>query len=155
MTLTYPAFQATAEAMRYRRSVLQLTSWLKVLRGDADISGAIKVAQRRTREMVISAARNVCRLCNIRLAKDLGSELQSVAAQGIDMQFIFAATDPGLVMLREQSGVALTRLIKRGKLHTSVIDGADHTFTAMRARDKLIAIVTAHLTAAANRSAPR
>jgi hypothetical protein len=57
-------------------------------------------------------------------------------------------------MLREQSGISLPRLIKRGKLRTTLIDGADHTFTPKRARDSLVAIVTSHLAAYAKADKP-
>jgi len=153
MTLAYPEFHVTAETRRYRRTALQLASWAKLLRGGVDIATTVKVVTRRVSAITINTARNLCRLCNIRLSNDLGTELQILASRDIRMHFIFSSADPGYAMLREQSGSVFSRLTKRRKLRVTVITSADHTFTAKHARDRLVTVIVDHLSAFVDKAA--
>lgn len=145
MSLDYADFQVTSEAKRYSKSARQLSSWLKALRGEADLAAAAQVFTRRLGTRLTHVWREAGRTLGIALQDDLASELKRVAARRINMLFVFSSSDPGLSLLQEQGGRTVSRLAQQGALRISEIDGADHTFTAQWNRDQLIAVLMAHL----------
>lgn len=145
MSLDYADFQVTSESSRYARSAASLASWLKLLRGRVNLKTAATVFWKRFNVRGRNALRNVGRLLGVRLQDDLASELLRVARQSTDMFFVFSASDPGHVMLREQGGHVVDRLASREQLRIAIVQGADHTFTARWNRDQLIALLMKHL----------
>jgi hypothetical protein len=64
-----------------------------------------------------------------------------VQSQGTKMRFIFASTDPGHSMLREQGGSEVGHLLETGALTIDFIDQADHTFTPRAAQQNLLSLL--------------
>lgn len=145
MSLDYADFHVTSEANRYRKTALEFTAWLKLLRGQVDVLAAGRIFTKRLNAMATNSLREIARALHIPLREDLASELKRVAARKIDMLFVFSSSDPGLSLLKEQGGRTVGRLSRRDALRISMIDGADHTFTAHWTRDQLIMVLMAHL----------
>lgn len=145
MSLDYADFHVTSEANRYRKTALHLSSWLKVLRGQVDFAAAGRIFTKRLNSVVTNSLREVGRALHVPLREDLASELKRVAASKIDLLFVFSSSDPGLSLLKEQGGRTVERLSRQDALRISMIDGADHTFTAHWTRDQLIMVLMAHL----------
>jgi pimeloyl-ACP methyl ester carboxylesterase len=145
MSLEYGDFQATSESNRYVRSASSLASWIKLLRGRVDLRAAISVFTRRFVAITRNGLREIARVLGIDLKDDLASELRRITRQGTRIYFIFSASDPGHAMLREQAGRIVDKLRRDGQLRISIVDGADHTFTAHWNRDRLIELLMAHL----------
>jgi hypothetical protein len=145
MPLDYADFQVTSESIRYARSATTLTSWLKLLRGQVDMRAAATVFWKRLNAIARNTLRDVARRLRMRLDDDLASELLHIARQRTDMYFVFSASDPGHAMLCEQGGSIIRRLRRRDQLRISIVQGADHTFTAHWNRDQLVALLMAHL----------
>jgi len=57
------------------------------------------------------------------------------------LHFVFASGHPGHSLLRAQAGRALHRLAGSGALTLDFIDGADHTFTQLEARERLVVLL--------------
>jgi hypothetical protein len=74
-----------------------------------------------------SLRRDVARSLRIRLADDLGWELEELTARGVRAAFFFARGDAGVALLKLQAGSALRRL--RNRCHIHCVDGADHIFS--------------------------
>jgi hypothetical protein len=127
--LDVAAFRIIGDAARYRRSIMQGTSWWKLLRGKVKMSRIATVVLYRARSRVGSALKNALRSLRVPLQGDLGSELHRLAERGVALDFIFADGDPGGMMLADEGGSVLARLAREGKLVTQTVDGADHTFT--------------------------
>jgi hypothetical protein len=147
MSLDYPAHIVASESHRYAQSIFKLTSWVKLLRGDVHFAAFVQLIFRRLLSLVEHHLRNFARRIGRPLAHDLGVELESIAAQGIRIDFLFAEGDPGIDLLRLQGGSTVPRLRAQNSLHVHVIDGPDHTFTPMWSHapliDRLTSIVTA------------
>lgn len=146
MSLGQPAYQLTAEAIRYRQTALKLGSWLKVLRGRVNSTAALKVILRRAAHRLHDQRRELCRWLRLPLKNDLAAELRIIAKHHTMIFFVFSASDPGLAMLHEQGGGLVKRLQVQGRLCIDVIDHADHTFTARWAQRSLLKILDARLT---------
>jgi alpha-beta hydrolase superfamily lysophospholipase len=152
MSLEYADFQITSESSRYARSATTLASWLKLLRGQVNLRAAAKVFWKRLSARARDSRRDIARRIGVELQDDLASELLRVARQRTDMYFVFSASDPGHSMLSEQGGSIVRKLARRDQLRISIVQGADHTFTAHWNRDQLIALLMAHLERHAERS---
>ena len=122
------------EAQRYQKSAFKLGAWLKLIRGQVDISRILHIIVRRVSSVTAHFCRDIARRFGVPLRDDLGRELQKVGRSRIRMLFLFANGDPGIELLRAQGGSVLKRLQQRGQLEVEIIGGADHTFTARQPR---------------------
>lgn len=145
MKVADPEFHAASEVARYRSTALEAKAWLKLLRGQVDLRKLMRIFINRGVTLARHGARDVARRVGIPLSDDLARELQQATQAGTQLQFIFAAKDPGLQLLREQGGAAVQRLQLRHQLHIEIIEAADHTFTAHWARERLIGLLVNHL----------
>jgi len=128
----------------YAERVLSGKSWRKLLRGRVNLWRVLMVLLRRGLLTAGSSARDLGRRLNIRLPRDLGWELQSLASRGVRIVFLFARGDVGEDLLRMQGGSAVKAIGDRCRVH--VIDGADHIFSQGPARRKLLQLLTSELT---------
>ena len=68
----------------------------------------------------------------VRLAQDLGRELEGIVAAGIRVTFVFARGEPGIDLLKIQGGSALTRLGERCRVR--IVESGDHIFSRREPR---------------------
>ena len=112
------------------------------MRGEVDVGKVAQVMIRRTGAWLNRHWRDLARALGVPLTDDLGHELESVAERGTAMLFVFATNDPGLQLLRTQGGSRVRKLRARGQLAIQLINGADHIFTAVSARERLITVLS-------------
>ena len=147
MSLDYPAHIVASESHRYAQSIFKLASWMKLLRGEVHVTAFLQLIFRRLLSLFEHHLRDIARRIGRPLAHDLGVELESIAAHGIRIDFLFAEGDPGIDLLRLQGGATIRRLRAQNCLHVHVIDGPDHTFTPMWSHapfiDRLTSIINA------------
>jgi dienelactone hydrolase len=128
---------------KYRVNARSLHKWRKLLSGHVNLWRVFKVFLRRSWMAIDSALRDLLRVLRIRIPDDLGWELESVAARGVRIVFLFAPRDGGLELLKLQGGSAVRRLGDRCRVH--LIEGADHIFTQRPARMRLQQLLTNEL----------
>lgn len=145
MRLAIPEFQVVAEAARYRTIALELSSWLRVLRGDVDVLAAIRSVLRIAWLAVCNMVRSAARILRIPLKDDLAQELQTAVRGGVELIFIFAESDPGRQLLLTQGGKMVRRLQQRHALQIEIVAAADHTFTRHWAQARLMDILLRHI----------
>ena len=127
----------------YGEKVRSWDSWKKLLTGQADVWWIAKrFALRLTLSLGVTM-RGVLRSLNVPLQGDLGTELQHLAARGIQTTMVFSRGEPGIALLKMQAGSALQRLGDRFRLH--IIDNADHTFSRSASRAELQEILSGEL----------
>jgi hypothetical protein len=129
MSLEYPEYRVAADIMRYRVNIWQPASWRKLLTGRVNLWESAQVLGRRARTLMLAPLLDAVYAFRAPLPDDLRGELSSVVRAGIDLQFVFAANDPGVELLREQGGAVARKLRASGVLRVETIPGADHTFT--------------------------
>jgi alpha-beta hydrolase superfamily lysophospholipase len=144
MSLKYSEHRIAADMARYRSSTLRLSSWMKLLSGRVDLPELAQVLARRADAVARKQIRAIARLLRIQLRDDLPTELLS-AVNKTDLQFVFAANDPGVELLRDQGGGTAQRLRVRNRIGVELLEGADHTFTDLAARMTLAKWVVEHL----------
>ncbi len=145
MPLDYSAARVTEDVRRYARSVKRTDSWKKLLHGEVNVLHLARNLLLRGRMVLWNKLRDISRGLPIRLGDDLGRDLLDVAQRGVIMRFVFSASDPGHAMLREQGGSVVEQLMVRGELGITIIDGADHTFTARWTHEPMLTAVAGAL----------
>ena len=145
MSLAYPPYQVAGAAARYKRSMLRLDKWKKLLSGKVDVRAFLQVMARRLAHRAETVARNAARSLGRPLRDDLGAELEAVTNRGVALRFVFATGDSGDDLLRTQAGSSLPRLVRDGRIHITRIAGPNHAFTPIWTRDALTAVLEAEL----------
>jgi hypothetical protein len=145
MSVAYPEHRIAADALRYRKTALQLGAWKKLLTGGVDIGGLLQVVARRILSVAANQLRDFARRMRIPLENDLGTELRQLRRQNTNLLFIFADGEPGLELLRGGGGSVVARLQRRGALRIETVEGADHTFTPHWSRQKLIDLLSSFI----------
>lgn len=126
---------------RYRTLLLTGDPWRRLVRGELDLRVIGSVAWRTLARNVSVPLRALARGLHLPLKNDLARELRRAADAGIPLRFVFAANAPGHTLLAQQSGGALSAAQQRGALSVTFVANADHTFTGVDARDRLVRIL--------------
>ncbi len=127
----------------YREKMLSVAAWKRLLTGRIHIRYVVKIYLRRLLLAVESYARECARRLRIRLPRDLGWELEEIAARAVLIVFVFAGGEPGLELLRIEGGSSIKRLGDRCRVH--IIDSADHVFSKSGPRAVLEKILSDEL----------
>lgn len=116
----------------YRHRIWSAAAWKRLFSGEVSLLRILLVYVHRVNIALNSHFRKVAQVLRVRVAEDLGRELEDVTARGVDLSFFFARGEPGIELLRIEAGPSLRRLGDQCKVH--IIDGADHTFSHSAAR---------------------
>jgi pimeloyl-ACP methyl ester carboxylesterase len=116
----------------YRERVLSGRAWRRLFSGEVNVWRIVNIYLWRLLLALESPLRDWARALHIRLPRDLGRELEDVAARGVRVVFIFSRGDPGIDLLRIQGGSAVKRLGDRCRVH--IVDQADHSLSRSQPR---------------------
>ena len=135
--------EVVRDSSAYRNRIFSLNTWTRLLTGRVDILFILKSYRHRLIAAFKSAMRDLARRLRIRLPRDLGWELEDVAARGIGVAFVFARGEPGINLLHLQAGPPGGPLGERYRVH--IIDGGDHVFSKSGSREQLAQILSDEL----------
>jgi hypothetical protein len=144
--LDFATATAASETQRYKRAISEGVPWKKLLRGEVDVKHAARAVTRRARDTAQAWAKELARKAKVPLPHDFASELLGFTERGGAVRFVFSGDDPGRMLLEQQGGSTLERLVASARVALVSIPGADHTFTARwtqrRVLDELVRIVS-------------
>jgi len=140
---------------KFRGKLFTREPWLKLLRGELDVRLVAEVALRRAWGAVAPLLVEAARALHIPLRHNLARELEGAARRGIRLRFVFAERAPGFVLLRKHSGRALRRLLEKQVASIDFIANADHTFTRLEARERLVAVLDRLMLPPRDRALPK
>ncbi len=132
----------------YQSRVFSASTWWRLVRGKVHVSYILKIYAHRLLLTLESTLRDWARFLRIRLPRDLGSELEHLAARGVRIVFVFARGEPGIDLLGLQGGSAIKRLGKSCRIH--IVESADHVFSESGPRLVLRRILSDELFASTN-----
>ena len=127
----------------YGERMRSWTSWKKLLTGRADVSWIARRLWLRSLLSAAGALRGALRWFNVGSRNDLGTELQRLAARGVQMTMVFSGGEPGIELLSMEAGAAIRRLGDRFHMH--IIENADHTFSRSASRAQLQEVLSGEL----------
>jgi pimeloyl-ACP methyl ester carboxylesterase len=142
MSLDSTESHVVADAQQYAASLKSADKWKKLFRGDVNLRHVAHVVAQRAIQRGRFAVRDVARHVGVKVGdEDLGFDIQQIVKRGDKLHWIFADSDPGHELLVEQGGTVIEKLQKAGRLSVDVINGADHTFTALWTHPLLLSCV--------------
>ncbi len=121
------------------RSMLDPARWWKLLTGRANVGVITGALAARARHALRLRVRELARLARWRLRDDLAAELARACARGVEIDFVFSRHEPGLTLLREESGRLGMRLRRDRLVNVCEVEHADHTFAGTLGRAGLYA----------------
>ena len=133
------------DARRYRKSARDPRRWLKLLRGEVAFRTLIRVALTQSTRALLSKLRSLGELALPWTAPQLSMDLRQLRALGRPIRLIISEGDPGAEMLMTGGGRAARRSIRDGDIRLEFIEGADHTFSQLAPRQRLIAYLRERL----------
>ncbi len=126
---------------KFRDKVFTREPWQKLLRAELDVRLVAEVALRRVWGLAAPHLVEWARRLRIPLRQNLARDLETAVQHGIRLHFVFADRAPGFVLLQKQGGSAVQRLLARQAASIDFVSNADHTFTRIEARERLVAVL--------------
>jgi len=127
---------------RYRKQFLSVDPWVRLLRGKLDLKMISGVIMRRLQD---SAERSLVRLKQLSGTPpetELETEIAAAMRHKVQLKFVFAEGDPGHELMRRQSGRSFDDLLRQHReMSINLIPHANHTFTQLDSRERLIALL--------------
>ncbi len=145
MSLSLPPHRLVSDVNRYKRNFFRRDSWQKVLNGRVDVAGVSRVLMASLQLKVISGFREAGRLLNVPMHDDVMQNLTKLTQRAVSVQFVFSEFDRGLGVLQGEGKFSLRRLVNSQRIGIEFVPNADHTFTSLGSRQRLIEIVIPHL----------
>ncbi len=126
----------------YQQSARDPERWKRLLTGKINPLPILRSILGRFHTRLRTQARRVVerfeRSPEDRISPSLRNSLLKIERRGLRLTLVFADTDPGLSILRDQAGSTLQAMLKRGSVCMKLISRADHTFSRMRPRTELL-----------------
>jgi alpha-beta hydrolase superfamily lysophospholipase len=129
----------------YKKSVRNLDSWIKLLRGKVDMFNLAKVGLSQLKVIACSNLQNLKETFLRRDSTPLSADLNRLLSKQRRISLFIAAQDPGYDLLIAGAKRTASKAIKTGKIQLQFIADADHTFTRYKARQDLIERVSTYL----------
>ena len=134
---------------RYRQQFLSVDPWIRLLRGQLDLKMISGVLVRRLQDAAGRSLVRLKQLCGAPPETELETEIAAAMRHKIQLKFVFAEGDPGHELMRRQSGRSFEDLLRRHReMSIDMIPHANHTFTQLDSRERLIALLDSLLPAA-------
>jgi alpha-beta hydrolase superfamily lysophospholipase len=127
----------------YRQRVFSLRAWQRIFKGQVDIGRIAGIYLQRLRLAGEALLRAVGRRLGVKLAQDLGRELERIVAAGIRVTFVFARGEPGIDLLKLQGGSAVSRLGDRCRVR--IVEYGDHIFSRREPRSIMESVLSEEL----------
>jgi pimeloyl-ACP methyl ester carboxylesterase len=141
MSLSLPPHIVSQSAAQYRRSLLELKKWEKLVVGKVNVVEFAHVVTRRFMSVVGGLVREFARGIGRPLVDDLGADLEALSRRNVSVAFVFSAGDPGEDLLRVHAGTSLRRLVRASRIRVHRIQGPNHTFTPVWTHELVAAVI--------------
>jgi pimeloyl-ACP methyl ester carboxylesterase len=135
--------EAVRNPIGYRQRIFSALHWKRLLTGQVRLGVVPRVYLHRLILGVRSIVREIARRIRVHLPGDIGWELESIAARGVKIVFVFARNEPGIDLLNIEAGSSLGRL--GDQCHVRIIEGGDHAFSEQASRSTLENILSEEL----------
>ena len=122
----------------YRRSIFSARLWQRLRDRSFSVRHALGRMRRFAALILRSKLCDISSLVGLPLPGHLGHELEQLGRRKVSLHFVFAAGEPGAKLLEIHAGHSVTRLERRGLLSRIELHDADHIFTTLDSRRRLI-----------------
>lgn len=138
-------FGEFGQVVQYRASVRSGDKWMKLLKGQVNIFNLIKVVYFYVANPAKRWLASIFEVLRLTSGGFVAHRLRSLYARNRHVTVFCSQEDPGWDILLHGARVAVNWGLRRGKLTSEFVPGADHTFTKYSTRLDLVAKLRAHL----------
>ncbi len=125
--------QKSIEGSYYKSQARNMKAWLGLLMSPNKWLRAVGKLVMINRSILARLQRAV-----FGTSTQLEKDIINIVQRDIQLHFYFNKEEPGIEMLKNNTGDTFLSLIKRNKVKVSISAGGDHTFTSIKARLDLI-----------------
>src|ERR1035437_6713992 len=115
--------------------------WRKLLTGKLDYRYLFRVLSLRLWTYIQPEVATLARMLRCPLNEDMVADIQKIHRSGTTMRVIFAQGEHGITLLRNYCGRKMAMLLNQGQMHVDYVENADHTFTSLDARKRLLKLL--------------
>jgi pimeloyl-ACP methyl ester carboxylesterase len=128
----------------YLQAIWRPTTWALALRGRLDLRGVAGALRKRAFEKAAVRWRALmARWAGLSEHRsDVERVFRTVSARGARSLLVFSSQDGGLDMIEHHLGSGAGNMADHANFRLEIVEGADHTFTQVRAQDRLRTLVT-------------
>ncbi len=131
----------------YLNAMKDWRRWGKLFRGEVDIRPIIKTVQQRFfAKQPVNQTTDGSQEKEWTINADINRTLFRIQRRKVQQTYFFAEGDPGFAMLRFYAKKAYKKLTRNKSLTCDMIKNADHTFSKSSSRQRLMALLNAHIT---------
>jgi dienelactone hydrolase len=130
--------QTQYESDYYAQAMRSPDKWRKLLGGEVDVVGAMKVLAARLWNEVVARTHDLRVGLRLLPPSRIVEDVRALSERGVRLRFIFSGRDPGLAVLKGELGSEMKALIKGGQIRVDVVEGSDHSFTPRWATERLV-----------------
>lgn len=123
---------------KFKNQIQTRTFWSKLRRGQLDIFTLRKLISRRLKFAIDQLFNSLYRNLGMKHKSDTVQDLRNTLSNGVSLDFLFSESDPGFELLSKRTGRALPELQQDRNFRVYRIPNADHTFTNIGARSRLL-----------------
>ena len=133
----------------HMRSIKQPSQWLKLLRGQVNISLLLRDILTRVQIKLIGWKGRL-RFRGIEpnqalISGNLPADLAKIENNKIHLSLVLSDGDPGLDILMTDAGANAKAMINNDAMSIYLIEKADHTFSMTQSRSRVISVIVDHL----------
>ncbi|MEZ2348706.1 serine aminopeptidase domain-containing protein [Terriglobus sp. RCC_193] len=120
----------------YWRAMRSKGEWKRVLRGDADMSGIVRVLLKRGFMQVTHQVKSLLPPAPDSEMAIVHAQMRRLAQRGVQLHLLFSDDDPGLSEMWMQFGRKARRLKNFAPIRMTLVKHADHHFNGSDARER-------------------
>jgi alpha-beta hydrolase superfamily lysophospholipase len=141
----------------YQLSMKSGDKWAKLVRGEVNLTRALRLAAPKVKDLVLRRARQaVSALMGVVRPNEAAAEqrretdvphcLRTMAERGVDTYLFVTEHDPGVDYVDANYTTTMQALVSVPGFRRTDVKGTDHTFTARWAQEQVGVMLTEHLT---------
>lgn len=135
---SYATYEVLDLFKNIKRQIRTREFWSKLRKRQLDTITLTKLINRRLRFSVNLMVNGLFRNLKMKHSFDIVQDLRDALGEGVALDFFFSESDPGLELLARRTGRTLAEFQKLKDFHIDIIPNADHTFTNVSARSRLV-----------------
>jgi len=130
--------QSEIDENYYSNQLLDINKWISLITNPSKMLNVIVFATQYIKNKIYNITYKILALLNLKQPSQLESDLISIINRNIDISFLYSDGDPGYKILNNQAPKLHTLYKNTDKFRIIKIKNADHTFSSIESRDKLI-----------------
>lgn len=129
------------DAAYYQNKMFDYEKWVKLLLSPKKILSVTGFVFRMLLSKLRSSSGVLLKKAGLVKLSEFEKDISLIFKKNITISVLYSDSDPGYRVLMSQAGLIVKRGVKKGLFYSELIKNADHTFSSLDARKKLISCI--------------